>query len=128
MDTARHTGLIPLGEAAPDFTATTNDGTTVQLAAHRGKARVVLVFYPGDDTPVCTAQLCGMRDNWTQFQAEETVVYGVNPAGVEKHTRFVAKYAFPFPLIADAGSRIAALYGCRALFGLVRRTVYLIDK
>ena len=120
--------LIPVGQQAPDFTASLSDGTSVSLSALRGERRVVLVFYPGDNTPVCTAQLCALRDTWSLFQAHDTVVYGVNPAGAEGHARFAAKHSFPFPLIADADSKIAATYGCRMMFGLVKRTVYVVDR
>ncbi len=88
----------------------------------------MLVFYPGDNTPVCTAQLCAFRDDWSRFQAQDTRVYGVNPANQEKHAGFVARHQFPFPLLVDAKNEIAAAYGCRMLFGLIRRTVYLIDR
>ena len=126
---APRSGLILPGELAPDFTATTHDGKSIRLADLRGKQRVVLVFYPGDDTPICTRQLCELRDDWSALQSADTVVFGVNPASEAKHAQFAAKYRLPFPLLADVGSRIAAAYGCSALFGLlIRRTVYVIDK
>lgn len=120
--------LLPIGEIAPDFTASTGDGTTARLSEWRGKKRVVLVFYPGDNTPVCTAQLCAFRDDWSQFQAEDTLVYGVNPSRAGKHTQFTERHNFPFPLLVDTRGRIAAAYGCRMLFGLIRRTVYVVDR
>jgi len=126
---ASRSGLVAVGEIAPDFTASTHEGTTVHLSDLRGKQRVVLVFYPGDDTPVCTKQLCELRDDWSALQSADTIVFGVNPANEAKHAQFVAKYQLPFPLLVDVGSRIAADYGCSALFGLlVRRTVYVIDR
>jgi peroxiredoxin Q/BCP len=122
-------GLIAPGEPAPDFTATTHEGVTVHLADFRGKQQVVLVFYPGDDTPVCTRQLCELRDDWSALQSADTLVFGVNPASEVKHAQFAAKYRLPFPLLVDTGSRIAAEYGCSMLFGLlIRRTVYVIDR
>ncbi len=120
--------LIPIGEAAPDFTAALSDGGSFRLASIYGQKCLVLVFYPGDNTPTCTAQLCAMRDEWEHLQARDTFVYGVNPAGAAKHAAFAAHNRFPFPLIADAGGKIAAAYGCRMIFGLIRRTVYIIDK
>lgn len=119
--------LIAVGEMAPDFTAQVSDGSQVRLADHRGKQRVVLVFYPGDNTPVCTAQLCAFRNSWKELEGADAAVYGVNPASVARHADFAARQQFPFPLIADTGGKIAADYGCRALFGLIRRTVYVID-
>src|SRR5438105_3018556 len=99
--------MIPVGQAAPDFTAETSDGRTVQLSELRGQKRVVLVFYPGDYTPVCTAQLCAFRDNWKALQAENAVVYGVNPSNKEKHSGFATKIGLPFPLLADTNGVIA---------------------
>lgn len=126
---ASRSSLVSPGETAPDFTASTHEGVAVHLADLRGKQRVVLVFYPGDDTLVCTQQLCELRDEWSALQSADTVVFGVNPASQARHAQFAAKYRLPFPLLADIGSRIAADYGCSALFGLlIRRTVYVIDK
>ena len=120
--------LIPVGTAAPDFTAATNDGTTVHLADLRGRKRVVLVFYPGDGTPVCTSQLCALRDNWTSLLAENAVIYGVNPAAIGSHAAFASRNNLPFPLIVDMKGEISARYGCRAIFGIVKRTVYILDQ
>lgn len=120
--------MIPLGQTAPDFMAMTSDGSSVHLADLLGQKRVVLVFYPGDYTPVCTAQLCAFRDNWQALQGENAVVYGINPADKEKHSGFAAKNRLPFPLIVDTKGEIADHYGCRAIFGIVKRTVYVIDR
>ena len=119
--------LIPIGEPAPDFTAQASDGATISLSPFRGRSPVVLVFYPGDNTPLCTAQLCAIRDTWDSFQSQNAVVFGVNPADEAKHTGFVGKHHFPFPLLVDADNRIAAQYGCKGWFGLVKRSVYVID-
>jgi peroxiredoxin Q/BCP len=120
--------LIPVGQLAPDFVALASDGTTIHLAGLRGRKRVVLVFYPGDFTPVCTSQLCSFRDSWKALQAENAVTYGVNPADREQHSGFAAKIHLPFPLIMDTRGNIAASYGSRALFGIVKRTVYVLDR
>ena len=104
------------------------DEQTVRLSDFRGKQRVVLIFYPGDNTPVCTAQLCAFREGWEQFQAEETAIFGVNPANAQRHRQFAEKHKFPFPLLVDSGGKLAAAFGCRAIFGIIRRTVYAIDK
>jgi peroxiredoxin Q/BCP len=119
--------LVSIGQPAPDFTTITSDGSTVHLSALQRHKRVVLVFYPGDYTPVCTAQLCSFRDNWEALQAEDAVVYGINPAPREKHAGFAAQNSLPFPLIVDSDGEIARRYGCRALFGIVKRTVYVVD-
>ena len=120
--------LIPIGYAAPDFTCLLSDGNMFTLSGQRGHHRIALVFYPGNNTPVCTAQLCAFRDDWNTFQHEDTLVFGVNPANQTKHAQFVSRNHFPFPLLVDEGRKIAADYGCRAMFGLIRRSVYLIDK
>ena len=114
---------LPVGAAAPDFTLRDEGGNSVQLSALRG-ANVVLVFYPGDDTPVCRQQLCEFRDRWEQARRGNAQVFGVNPRGVESHRRFRDKFAFPFPLLVDRGQKVAALYNANGWF--VKRTVYLI--
>ena len=120
--------LIPVGELAPDFTCALSDGSQLTLSALRGRQRILLVFYPGDNTPLCTAQLCAFRDDWSRFEALQTRVFGVNPAGQAKHAQFADQHNLGFPLLVDAGGQVASAYGCRLLFGIVRRTVYLIDK
>ncbi len=118
-----------VGELAPDFTAKTHDGREVRLSDFRGKQNVVLVFYPGDSTPVCTSQLCAFRDSWEGLQSADATVLGINPFSAERHTRFVDEYKFPFPLVVDKGSEICKAYGRSALFGaLVKRAVLVIDK
>jgi thioredoxin-dependent peroxiredoxin len=116
---------LPVGQDAPDFTLRDQAGQSVSLSALRGK-NVVLVFYPADETTLCTKQLCEFRDNWELAQAKDAVVLGINPAGEEKHERFRANHNFPFPLLADPGQRVGAQYGAKGL--IVKRTVYLIGK
>ncbi len=120
--------LIPVGEPAPDFTCALSDGAQLSLSSLHGLERVVLVFYPGDNTPLCTSQLCAFRDDWEQFGAHKTRVYGVNPAGQARHAHFAEQHRFPFPLLVDTGGQVAGAYGCRMLFGIVRRAVYMIDR
>ena len=119
---------VPLrtGEEAPDFTVPDETGKPVTLSKWRGINNVVLIFYPGDDTGVCTKQLCEFRDSWPAAEKRNTVVFGVNPQSAEKHSRFSAKYQYPFPLLVDKGQRVAGLYHASGL--IVRRTVYLIGK
>ena len=116
---------LPVGQDAPDFTLRDQDGNTVSLAALRGK-NVVLVFYPADETTLCTKQLCEFRDNWALAQSKDAVVFGINPANEQKHARFRANHSFPFPLLADPGQRVGAHYRTKGL--IVKRTVYLIGK
>jgi peroxiredoxin Q/BCP len=114
---------LPAGSAAPDFTLPKQDGKTVSLSKLRGK-NVMLVFYPGDDTPVCRKQLCEFRDQWEQARQRNVQVFGVNPASAASHVKFQEKYRFAFPLLVDAGQKVAELYHASGLF--VKRTVYLI--
>ena len=115
---------LRVGDDAPDFEVKDQDGKTVSLAALRGK-NVVLVFYPADETLVCTKQLCEFRDSWQEAKKKNTVVFGVNPAGAEKHAAFRQHHQFPFPFLVDAGQQVAKLYHASGL--IVKRTVYLID-
>jgi peroxiredoxin Q/BCP len=116
---------LPVGEDAPDFTLGDQNGNQVSLAALRG-SNVVLVFYPADETTLCTRQLCEFRDNWALAQAKDAVVLGINPGNEQKHERFRSKHGFPFPLLADPGQRVGAQYRTKGL--IVKRTVYLIGK
>ena len=115
---------LPVGTPAPDFSVPDQDGNRLTLSALRGK-NVVLVFYPADDTSICTIQLCEFRDHWMHAQARNTVVFGVNPARSAKHQSFREKYKFPFPLLIDEGQKIAKLYQSDGWF-VPKRTVYLI--
>jgi thioredoxin-dependent peroxiredoxin len=114
---------LPPGTPAPDFSLPDPDGNTVSLTALRGR-NVVLIFYPGDDTSVCTKQLCAFRDRWADAQSRNAVIFGVNPQSRASHVRFIAKYHFPFPLLVDPGQKMGAAYHAKSL--IVRRTVYLI--
>lgn len=114
---------LPIGASAPDFTASDEQGATVSLSGLRGH-NVVLIFYPGDDTSICTKQLCEFRDRWDEAQKRNTLVFGVNPAGARSHESFRGKYKLPFPILVDQGRRIASLYKCSSL--IIRRTVYLV--
>jgi len=114
---------LPVGAAAPDFTLPDDSGRPVSLSALRGK-NVALVFYPGDDTPGCTKQLCDLRDNWDSLKTRNVQVFGVNPQSAGSHLKFREKRKLPFPLLVDKGQKVAALYHASGLF--VKRTVYLI--
>ena len=115
---------LPPGTRAPEFSLPDDAGRTVTLARLRGN-RVVLIFYPGDDTPGCTKQLCSFRDDWKEARAGGVQVFGVNPQSARSHEKFRQKYKLPFPLLVDAGQKVAELYHANGL--IVKRTVYLID-
>jgi thioredoxin-dependent peroxiredoxin len=116
---------LAAGAHAPDFTLADQDGNLVSLGALRDK-NVVLVFYPADETTLCTKQLCEFRDNWALAEAKDAVVLGINPADARKHARFRSKCSLPFPLLIDHGQLVGARYGTKGL--IVKRTVYLIGK
>ncbi|MCI0436314.1 MAG: thioredoxin-dependent thiol peroxidase [Gemmatimonadetes bacterium] len=98
------------GDPAPDFTLENQDGEAIRLADYRGR-RVVLYFYPKDDTSGCTAQARGIRDRIAEFDARDAVVLGVSPDSVASHRKFADKYDLPFPLLADVGHTVADAYG-----------------
>jgi thioredoxin-dependent peroxiredoxin len=114
---------LPAGATAPDFALPDELGHVVALSALRGR-NVALVFYPGDDTPGCTKQLCQFRDQWDKARARRVEIFGVNPQSALKHDKFRQKYHFPFPLLVDEGQKVAALYHANGL--IVKRTVYVI--
>ena len=114
---------LPVGTEAPDFTLPDDQGNQVSLASLRGK-NVVLVFYPRDETSVCTKQLCEFRDRWADVKAKNAVVFGVNPQDAASHASFRKNRQYPFPLLTDAGQKMGELYHTRGL--IVKRTVYLI--
>jgi|SRR5271170_554289 len=116
---------LRVGDAAPDFALPDQDGITVSLDSLKGK-NIVLVFYPADETSVCTKQLCEFRDNWETAQQKDAIVLGVNPAGAKKHASFRQHHQFPFPLLVDSGQEMASRYHANGL--IVKRTVYLIGK
>ena len=98
---------LPVGAAAPDFSLRDDSGRTVSLSALRGR-NVVLVFYPGDDTPGCTKQLCQFRDDWSQATARGVEVFGVNPQSARQPRAISAKkFQFPFPLLVDERQKVA---------------------
>jgi len=114
---------LPTGAAAPDFALPDDSGQTVTLSSLRGKS-VVLIFYPGDDTPGCTKQLCEFRDSWEAAKTRGVSVFGISPQSAKSHVKFREKFHFPFPLLVDRGQKVAALYNAKGL--IVKRTVYLI--
>jgi peroxiredoxin Q/BCP len=98
------------GEPAPDFTLASDAGEDVTLSSLRGRP-VVLYFYPRDDTTGCTAQACGIRDAYAEFERAGAVVLGVSPDSVASHAKFRAKYELPFTLLADPDHEVAERYG-----------------
>jgi peroxiredoxin Q/BCP len=102
--------MVSEGTPAPDFTLTSDAGTKVTLSEFRGKP-VVIYFYPKDDTPGCTAQACGIRDAYGEFERAGAVVLGISPDDEKKHVKFKDKYELPFTLLADPEHEVAERYG-----------------
>ena len=102
--------MVEEGKPAPDFELTSDKGERVKLSDFRGKP-VVLYFYPKDDTPGCTTQASGIRDEYGEFQKRDAVVLGVSPDTEESHVKFRDKYELPFTLLADPEHEVAETYG-----------------
>jgi peroxiredoxin Q/BCP len=117
-----------MGEIAPNFTLKDGDGHDWTLSDHRGKT-VVLLFYPGDNTPVCTAQLCSVRDHWSEYQATGAEVVGISTDSVESHKGFAEKNDLPLRLLSDPDRKVSTAYDMRSwLPGRSARGVVVIDK
>jgi peroxiredoxin Q/BCP len=99
------------GDLAPDFSLLDTDGNQINLADLGGK-RVVLYFYPRDNTPGCTKEACGFRDVYAEFQSRNIAVFGVSTDDAKSHGKFVTKYQLPFPLLCDEGGKVATAYNC----------------
>lgn len=124
------------GDKAPDFTAKTTDGTIVSLEDFRGR-KLVLYFYPMDDTPGCTAQACSLRDHNKDIAAKGAAILGVSAQDEASHRRFTERYKLNFPLLADTDRSVAKAYGAagsglfgvaKGLLGLNERITYIIDE
>ena len=118
---------VGVGDPAPDFTLPGTGGRQYSLAHFLGKP-VVLVFYPGDDTPVCTKQLNAYNDGLEQFRELDAQVVGISAQSVESHDAFSGKHGFDFPLLADTDKEVAAAYGTLGPIGFPRRSVFIIDR
>ncbi|OFX26838.1 MAG: hypothetical protein A2Z07_01005 [Armatimonadetes bacterium RBG_16_67_12] len=126
--------MLKVGEQAPDFVSMTDTGTTVSLAGFRGK-KVVLFFYPRDDTPGCTKEACSFRDQHQVILDQGAVVLGVSTDGVDSHVKFKEKYHLPFPLISDESRAIVTAYDVwkeKSLYGKTymgtERTTFVLDE
>lgn len=119
--------MIDAGSEAPDFTLQDDAGNSVTLSALRGR-RVVLYFYPRDDTPGCTTQACDLRDAAPRFEGLDAVVLGVSPDSVESHRKFRDKFDLNFPLLADVDREVAEAYGVWKQKKLYGRTFLGIER
>ena len=125
---------LKLGQKAPDFTLNAGDGEKVSLSALKGK-KVVLYFYPRDNTPGCTREACAFRDGMATLRRRGTIVLGVSPDSIASHKKFSEKFDLNFPLLADTERRVVQQYGVwreknmygKKLMGVVRST-FVIDE
>lgn len=125
--------VLEKGEKAPDFELKDSEGTVHKLSDYSGE-RMVLYFYPKDDTPGCTAEACSFRDTYVDFKNADVTIIGISPDKVESHKKFKEKYSLPFTLLADPDHQVCEAYGVWGLkksFGReyegVYRTTYIID-
>ena len=117
-----------IGDEAPDFTLKDQNGADWTLAAQRGKT-VVLLFYPADDSPVCTQQLCSVRDHWSDYAATGAEVVGVSTDSAASHKKFAEKHSLTLNLLADERGEVSTLYGMKSwLPGRAARGVVVIDR
>ncbi len=116
-----------VGDRAPDFSLESTRGP-IRLSERLGEHAVLLVFYPGDDTPVCTKQLCDYRDHIEVFEDLGVDVLAMNPQPIESHQRFAEKHALSFPLLADPDKRVCREYGAVGLLGTAKRALVLVDR
>ncbi len=122
-------GKLQVGEAAPDFTLLSQDGSEVHFGEYLGKKAIVLYFYPKDNTPGCTAQACAFRDRYEVFKDAGAEVIGVSSDSVDAHQQFASGQKLPFVLLSDSSGAVRKLYGVPATFGLLPgRVTYVIDK
>ncbi len=116
-----------IGDVAPDFTRPSTQGEfTLSTALKKGA--VLLVFYPGDDTPVCTKQLCDYRDNLNVFGGLGVQVIAINPQSESSHQKFADKHHFPFPVVADVDKRVCRDYGALNFLGMAKRALVLVGR
>lgn len=119
---------MKIGDDAPDFTLQDGDGKDWKLSERRGKT-VVLLFYPADNTPVCTKQLCSVSDNWEEYAKTGAEIVGVSTDSVASHKGFAEKYNFPFTLLSDESGETVEKFGVKSwLPGRSARAVVVIDK
>lgn len=128
---------LNVGDAAPPFTGITTDGNTVSLADYMGK-KLVLYFYPKDDTPGCTKQACSLRDHNAEIRAKGAEILGVSTQDTNSHQRFTKKYQLNFPLVADTDKTVSQAYGAIGgggikglalnALGVANRITYIIDE
>lgn len=124
---APRTGLLAVGDPAPDVAATAHNGQTVRLRDFGGKP-VVVYFYPKDDTPGCTVEAEGIRDEWPELSKTGAIVMGVSTDDADSHRAFASKYQLPFLLLPDPDAELAKAFGVPLKNGRAKRVTFVIDK
>ncbi len=124
---------LALGDVAPEFSMPDADGNTINLSDLKGQ-RVVLFFYPRDNTPGCTKEVCAFRDAYDELQAKNVAVFGVSTDSAKSHAKFAAKHSLPFPLLIDSAGEVGTRYGCyglKKMYGKeykgITRSSFIID-
>ncbi|MBN2355460.1 thioredoxin-dependent thiol peroxidase [candidate division KSB1 bacterium] len=126
---------LKVGDTAPDFSLPSSTGETISLQDFLGKKRVILYFYPKDNTSGCTKEACSFRDTLPDLSSKDTVVLGVSADSLDSHRKFINKYNLNFPLLSDSDHKVAEAYGAwgeknmygKKYFGMIRKT-FIIDK
>jgi peroxiredoxin Q/BCP len=126
---------LKVGDKAPAFNLPSSSGKKISLSDYAGKKRVVLYFYPKDDTSGCTKEACSFRDTLPQIEGKDTVVLGISADDLKSHDKFIQKYALNFPLLSDVDHQVAEAYGAwgeksmygKKYFGIIRKT-FIIGK
>jgi peroxiredoxin Q/BCP len=125
---------LKIGDKAPEFSARDEKGNTIHLSDYKGK-RVVIYFYPKDDTPGCTAQACNIRDNYETILRKGIVILGVSADDEKKHLKFISKFDLPFTLIADSDKKLVNLFGVWGekkfmgrVYDGIHRTTFILDE
>lgn len=118
---------LQIGDKAPFFEGISQDSTRLKLSDFQGK-KLLLYFYPKDNTPGCTKQACNLRDGYAKLTAHGYAIVGVSQDSVASHQKFITKYKLPFPLISDSEGTIAQAYGTTRLLWFPRRTTFVVDE
>ncbi|MEJ2087264.1 MAG: peroxiredoxin [Gammaproteobacteria bacterium] len=121
--------MLKVGDIAPDFSLKNQSGAVVTLTELAAEGDLILYFYPADFSPVCTAEACAFRDNFSGVSDIGARIAGISPQGVESHRRFATTFSIPFPLLADPRKQAIRAYGVDGPLGFgVRRATFLIDR
>lgn len=119
---------LKMGDFAPDFKLPDSKGNYYSLSDYKGKKPVVVYFYPKADTPGCTKQACGIRDEWSEFEKNGIQVLGISVDTQESLRKFESKYNLNFPLLSDENKEVCKTYGVLNNFGFANRVTFIIDK